>query len=694
MRLQAPELTEGRRAGLLAAVSAYSLTRLSGTLPRPALDQAVLSGTTMAIAYAAASATTNVVRRAVVGDASSERTRDVRTLVATGAVTLGAGVGAVLIRRRARAAAAAGRRLPMSVGAVCGIAEGVTVSAAAGAAISAGDLVGLVLPPSLRPRHPVTAAAGVVVAGALVTVVSTHPRFLAYFTLPAPPGAPAPELSFQPGSTLPGAIGRAAGVAALAVAVLWGEVRSADRLAEVLDRSDHPDVAMRVLSHGLVVAGAVVGSAAGLGLYLTRFTVQNRLLEAAYAAVPNRAGVTGGPGSAYAFETLGREGRRFVSQAYTAEELTSVLGVPAVDPVRVFVPLGQLSGRPGHDAAAVVEEMQRVGAFDKGVIVLAVPTGDGYVSYVQTETVELLTAGDCATVIVPYAQIPSTWAFFAVGRRAAARYAMYARAIATHVGRTGGTPRLYIFGESLGSIVALDAFGPDLVAQLGALGFTGGLYLGVPRYSHVDRLLRPRDPGVHETAGLQYAGDREQVRAASPGHVNVTHPSDPLGLADVSLLVRHPVDYWGRPTGAYVPVVSFLMELSDVKNAMTLRPGQFTPSPGHDYRYDTALAVARAYGLAFDREELVEEALRERELSWSVRRLLSRRLGDARDVVYRQLQSWGVDPATLGERFAAQRATLPAWLDALIPVAEPPAETADTTAAGHGTGGAAAVAGS
>ena len=667
MELPFPRLTEGRRAGLLAAVSAYPLTRLSGTLPRPVLDQAVVSGTTMAIAYVAASTTTNAVRRAVAGGARSEGARDARTLAATGALALGAGLGAVLVRRRARAAAARGRRLPISLGVLGGVAETVTVSAAAGAAISGADLVGLVLTEALLPRNPAAVAGGVVVAGAVVAVVSTHPRFLAYFALPPVADGPHTELSFQPGSTLPGAIGRAVGVAGLAAAAMWAESHVADRLAGVLGRSGSPGVAVRVLSHGVVVAGFAGACVAGLGLYLTRFTVQNRLLEEAYAAVPNRFGVTGGPGSAYAFAALGREGRRFVSQAHTAGELTAVLGVPATDPVRVFVPLGQLSGRPQHDAAAVVAEMERVGAFEKGVIVLAVPTGDGYVSYVQTETVELLTAGDCATVIVPYAQIPSTWAFFAVGRRAAAYYALYARAISERLRESARPARLFLFGESLGSIVALDAFGPDLVAQLEALGFAGGLYLGVPKYSHVDRVLRPRDPAVHEAGGLQYAGDRAGLLAASPGHLNVTHPSDPLAVADVSQLARHPVDYWGRPTGAYVPVVSFLIELADVKNAMTLRPGDFSPSPGHDYRYDTALAVARAYDLPFDQEEVVERALRERELAWSVRRLLARRLGDARDNALAQLQAWGVDPATLTERFAAQREALSGWLDAIIP---------------------------
>ena len=51
MNLSAPRLNRSRRAGLLAAVAVYPLSRYAGTLPRPALDRALLSGTTMGIAY-------------------------------------------------------------------------------------------------------------------------------------------------------------------------------------------------------------------------------------------------------------------------------------------------------------------------------------------------------------------------------------------------------------------------------------------------------------------------------------------------------------------------------------------------------------------------------------------------------------------------------------------------------------------
>jgi uncharacterized membrane protein len=664
MKLPTPtlELTEARRAGLLAAVSVYPVTRLAGTLPRPAVDRAIVSGATMAFVYAAASATTGAVRKAVVPGVRTELERDRRTALATGALAVGAGAVAWQARRRARAAAAAGERLPIPVAASGAVAEVVAVSAAAGAVVSAADVVGVRLPEVLRPRDPVVVVTSILVAGGALAAASRHPRVLSYFLLPSAEGSTARDLTFQSGASLPIAVGRAAAVAGAALAVLGLESAAAGALARGLDGHEPPRILARFAGHGVIVLGLGAVGLAGFGFYSSRVAVQESLLEAAYAAVPNRVGVTGGPGSAYSFEDLGREGRRFVSQAHTFEELEAVLGGPASDPVRAFVPLSALTGDPETDAATVVDEVDRVGGFAKSTIVLAAPTGDGYVSYVQTETVEMLTAGDCATVAVPYAAVPSAVAF-PRRRRAAVSYAAYARAIATRAREQGHEIRLCAFGESLGSIVALDAFGPDVVSELQALGFAGGLYVGVPIFSEADRALRPAHPGTRLARGLQYATGRDQALDSAPGHLNLTHPTDPVGIADPSVIVRHPVDYWGRPTGLFVPLVSFLIELADVKNAMNLRPGEFTPSPGHDYRYDTAAAVARAYDLPFDQEEVVEHALRERELAWSVRRLLSRRIGEARDAALGQLRSWGVDPATIGERFAAQRSTLAGWID-------------------------------
>jgi uncharacterized membrane protein len=671
MRIPIPQLTEGRRAGLLASVAVYPVTRLAGTLPRPAVDRAIVSGASMALTYVSANVTSGVVRGLAARGEMSEVRRDLRHAVASAVVAAGAGVAAAQIRRRARARAAEGHRVTWTEGAIGSGSEVVALSAASGAAVALADVLGGYLPDVLRPRNPALVIGGTIVAGAALAAVSRNPRVLGYFTLPEPDGGPDPELHFQTGATLPIAVARAAGVAALTLAGLTVETQAANWLGGVLDDSPVPGPAARLAGHGVV---ALVGAAITLGgvaFYSSRVEVQERLLEAAYAAVPSRHGVTGGPDSVYDFADLGREGRRFISQAYSKPELEAVLGHTAAAPVRVFLPLSAQSGDPEADAALLVAEVERVGGFAKGTVVLAAPTGDGYVSYVQTETVELLTSGDCATAVVQYANVPSAVAFPKRGLAASA-YAVHARALAARARELNSAARLFTFGESLGSIVALDAFGPDVVAQLQSIGFHGGLYVGVPIFSRTDRALRPTTPSVRVNRGLQYAPGRDEVLDAHAGHLNLSHPSDPVALADPSVVVRHPVDYWGRPHGAQIPFVSFLIELADVKNAMSLRPGEFTPSPGHDYRYETAAAVATAYGLPFDDDaELVEQALRERELAWSVRRLIARRLGSARDTVVAQLQSWGVDPATVSTRFAAQREALPGWLDALVPDSVP-----------------------
>jgi hypothetical protein len=59
----------------------------------------------------------------------------------------------------------------------------------------------------------------------------------------------------------------------------------------------------------------------------------------------------------------------------------------------------------------------------------------------------------------------------------------------------------------------------------------------------------------------------------------------------------------------------------------TCDPASSPRRVGNDFRNETGeAAMARADGLPYDAEEIIETALRERELAWSVRRLLSRQI--------------------------------------------------------------------
>lgn len=660
MRIPQPRLTQPRRAGLLAAVAVYPLSRLAGTLPRPTLDRAVVSGVTMGAAFQTAATATAAIRGAAGVGTSNARTRAASTAGAAIALTAVAAIVAARSRGEAKRLAEHGERLPAPAAALGAAAELAMVGTGAAALVALADTVGMTLPEPIRPTHPAVLTIGLVVAGGALGAAARHPRLLAHLAVPASDGGPEEVPAFQSGATLPIAVARSAGVAGATVLIAALEGKAAEKLAEFLG-GDEPPLLARAAGHAVIGFGVLVAGLGGFAFYSSRVVVEERLLEAAYAAVPSRHGVSGGPDSAFEFGDLGREGRRFVSQAHTAEELIGVLAEAASDPVRAFIPLSALSEDPAIDATLVVEEVERLGGFAKNHIVLSAPTGDGYVSYVHTETVEMLTRGDCATVAVAYANVPSAVAF-PKRHHAAAAYAAYARAIADRARELNPDARLYTFGESLGSIVALDAFGPDIVMELEETGFHGGLYVGVPIFSRTDRALRPDHPRKRQQNGLQYAQTREQAALAHPGHLNLSHATDPVAVADPSTIVRHHVDYWGRPFGLHVPLVSFLVHLFDVKNAMNLRPGEFTPSPGHDYRYETAVAVARAYDLPFDQEEVVEAALRERELAWSVRRLLSKQIAAARDSAVGKLRSWGVDPAELSSRFNIPESSLPSWL--------------------------------
>ena len=112
------------------------------------------------------------------------------------------------------------------------------------------------------------------------------------------------------------------------------------------------------------------------------------------------------------FDSLGKEGRRFVLMALSAGEIAELMGEPAVDPVRV---VGGYESSPdiAERARLTLADMEAVGAFERGTICIGVPTGVGYFNYSLAEALEYLTRGDVATVVPQYALVPSALALTA-----------------------------------------------------------------------------------------------------------------------------------------------------------------------------------------------------------------------------------------------------------------------------------------
>ena len=128
-------------------------------------------------------------------------------------------------------------------------------------------------------------------------------------------------------------------------------------------------------------------------------------------AVPAPAGplASGGPGSLLDWEAMGRTGREFAVSGPKAENIAAFTGRPAEEPIRVYVGREE-APTPEARAAAALAEMERVGAFDRAVLVVTMPTGTGWLDPGSHDTLEYLLDGDVATVAVQYSYLTSALA--------------------------------------------------------------------------------------------------------------------------------------------------------------------------------------------------------------------------------------------------------------------------------------------
>ena len=673
------------RTAALALAATVGTSFGPGLLPRPGLDQALATGilgaTQHGLVMTSQSACAALARRFVADDGTpSGRVRSfaAQAAVNAGLAVAGAAAGRLLAPRpgepvRRALLRTAGRRATL-----------VGLAGAALSAIAAADAaVG-----GRRPGLRVLAAGGGLLAGTAIAGWQIH-RYHAGEKAEADRLAPATD-------------------------PLTGEVAAGPAHQVTPERLPLPPVAKSLLMgavvskglHGMAVAEAVsarglaaglrravpgarpvagmVGHAAALGATVTglvlaveyldrRAEAGGSAIDAAYTTPPDVATVSGGPASAVAWPSLSREGVRFVNLALTREEIADVTGVPVAQvkaPVRAFA--GLASG-PTVDVRVdlVMEDLARLGAFERSVLCVASPTGSGYVNYVAIETLEYLTRGDCATVALQYSLRPSFLSLDRVGMgREQNRALLHALEWRLRALPEGQRPRLVGFGESLGAHTMQDAFLHEGVSGLHRVGMDRALFLGTPagsKWAKQWRLDPARADPDGEVAEIASYAEWLALPAADRGrrrYVLLSHHEDPITRFEPALVVQQPG--WlgpadARPPGishlaCWYPLTTFVLTLMDVKNAMDVTPGRFA-ARGHDYRADLARMVSEAYGLPAGDEELlaIERALRRREADWAQRRLVAEQLRRAKEAVQRQTQGWGLTQDAAGPGPGAAR---------------------------------------
>jgi uncharacterized membrane protein len=659
------------RTAALALTATVGTSFGPGLLPRPALDQALATGIVAATNHGLVMTTQSAcaaLARKLVADDGTPPGR-VRSFAAQAAVSAGVAVaGAALERLLPPRPGEPVRRAALRTAGLRGFRSGLAGAAIAGVAAADAAVGGR------RPALRVLAAAGGLLAGTAIagwqiyryhTSKEADPARLGPATDPltgATAGGPAtqepPPLPPVARSLLLG------GVVSLGLhGVALAEGVSARGVAAGIGRLAPGAAPMAgPVGHAAALGVTVAGLGAAVEYLYRRAETGGSAIDAAYTTPPDTGTVSGGPASAVAWSSLSREGVRFVNLALSRREIADVTGAPVETvraPVRAFA--GLASG-PSVDVRVdlVMEDLDRLGAFERSVLCVASPTGSGYVNYVAIETLEYLTRGDCATVALQYSLRPSFLSLDRVGMgREQNRALLHALEWRLQGLPESHRPRLVGFGESLGAHTMQDAFLHEGTSGLHGVGMDRALFLGTPAESQWARKWRldpaRTDPDGEVAEVASYAewlalpaGDRARRR-----YVLLSHHEDPITRFEPALLVQEP-GWLGQPAGrppgvshlaCWYPVTTFVLTLVDVKNAMSVTPGAFF-ARGHDYRADLARMVSEAYGLPAGDEELlaIEHALRRREAMWAQRRLVAEQLRRAKEAVQRQTRTWSPAP--------------------------------------------------
>ena len=301
----------------------------------------------------------------------------------------------------------------------------------------------------------------------------------------------------------------------------------------------------------------------------------------------------GGPESLVRWQDMGHQGRRYLSLRPRAKDIAEVTG-EAKDPVRVYVGLNAAE-TPAQRANLVLEELKRVGGFDRSYLILITPTGTGWVDPGAINSVEYLLGGDVASVAAQYSYLPSPIALMtqdAYGRETARAAFEAVYGYWSNLPRET-RPKLYLFGLSLGALNSDRSFDfYDIIDD----PFHGALWTGPPFRSDTWRMVTAERnksspawlPQFRDGAVVRFGNHFEgyETGSAAWGEFRLAylqHGSDPIVFFDPSAAYREPA--WMRaprardvsPDLTWYPIVTML------QLAMDMHAGVAPMGYGHSY---------------------------------------------------------------------------------------------------------------
>ncbi|MTI45823.1 hypothetical protein E1178_19635 [Roseibium hamelinense] len=203
---------------------------------------------------------------------------------------------------------------------------------------------------------------------------------------------------------------------------------------------------------------------------------------------------TGSPQSLVKWEEMGRWGRAFVSTAPTCAEIEAFFPGPAQDALRVYV--GRRSADTAQERADLaLDELIRVGGFDRSSLVVMVPVGTGWMDPGAQDTLDFILGGDVATVAVQYSYLTSVLSLLAHPDYGIEQSRLLFKTIYNHWTKLPPEtrPRLYVHGLSQG---AFNSQATLPLLDMLSDPIDGAMWAGSPFFSRYWSAVRDnRNPG-------------------------------------------------------------------------------------------------------------------------------------------------------------------------------------------------------
>ncbi|WP_306144259.1 alpha/beta-hydrolase family protein [Roseibium sp. MMSF_3412] len=304
---------------------------------------------------------------------------------------------------------------------------------------------------------------------------------------------------------------------------------------------------------------------------------------------------SGSSASLIDWAAMGKPGRDFVQSGPDREAISAFTGKPALDPIRVYV--GRANAEtPEERAKLALEELKRLNAFDREVLIVTSPTGTGWMDPGSHDPLEYMHNGNIATVSAQYSYLQSPLALILETRTGLDQATALLEVVHDHWKTLpkDSRPKLYAHGLSLGAWSSM--YGTNLFRMVGD-PIDGAFWAGPPfpsdLWNYVQNARNPGTPWVLPTINdgslVRYAShyaDASEAPADWGGMriVFLQYSSDPIVFYDPFSLWRAPPWMNDPPAPDASEHLTFIPVVTQFQLALDMALA-FGAPPGHGHAY-------------------------------------------------------------------------------------------------------------